>query len=1195
MRETIQNFKDINFYDATKTFFAKLNIPLHEITTKAIDKNDLFEKLNSSFEHVQDIYAVGMITDEFFRSGKTEVDVNIKKDYDGVLIFAVELDNEMPTRKTLADISRTFNREYKYTPVIILFKYGNKLSLSNTQRQKYKINKEGEKATKVTILRDIDTTNPHTGHIKILNDMQLNAKVNSYEELYMYWQEVFNVSVLNKSFYKELSNWYFWTLKENNVNFPNAPQDITISRQEHNAKNIIRLLTRLLFVWFIKEKGLIPDELFDEEYIKNNLLKEFEPKKAEGLFADSDRQSKYYKAVLQNLFFATLNQEMGKRAFRKEGQNRNITNLMRYESYFKNSNTFVELVEKVVPFMNGGLFECLDKPHPTQKGKQGGEVIVYEDGFSDRADNELVVPDYIFFGFERHVDLSGEYGTKGKANNDTDIKGLITILKSYKFTVAENTPIEEDVALDPELLGKVFENLLASYNPETKTTARKQTGSFYTPREIVNYMVDESLIAYLKTKLEDYGNEEELDKKLHELLAFDMYNPFEDDKETVQKIIHVIDEVKILDPAVGSGAFPMGTLQKMVHLLTKLDPQNEYWKDLQLEKAKKETDEAFKMSDKSEISQKLTEINEAFDADINHPDYARKLYLIENCIFGVDIQPIAIQISKLRFFISLVVEQNVLNDKPNFGIRPLPNLESKFVCANTLIGIEKSEQALFDSQHIKDLEQKLKEVRHRVFNAKTPRTKRNLKEQDKELREQIADELVKNGIGNETAKQIASWDPYDQNESSQFFDMEWMFGVEDGFDIVIGNPPYGANLTDNTKKLFKEIFSNVHMRTPETFNYFISKSFNFLNNNGYLSFIVPNNLLFQNEFEKTRKYLLDKNLVNIVNLGDSIFENASVPTCIFGVRNIISNKDYLFKYIDIRDRESLDHLASLKFDLHTKNNNLKVPAYIFGMNAVNIELMEKIRRSSYLIDEIALEVASGISTGGDKIFRVNENIINEYNLETDILQDVLVGREINKYEINPTNHKLIYTVKNVEIDELPNIKNYLVPFKEKLSSKRETKNGTLPWWCLHWSRYKELFNEPKILLRQTADSVIASFDENGFFVLNSILVFKIDKNYAIDYKFALAILNSKLTNFIYRSLTGEEGRGFAEVKPKNIRKLFIPKLSETDQQPFINLANEILSLKKQGHHTTDLENQIDKLVYELYGLSDDEIDIVEGR
>ncbi len=267
---------------------------------------------------------------------------------------------------------------------------------------------------------------------------------------------------------------------------------------------------------------------------------------------------------------------------------------MRYESYFKDPQVFLKLVEDKVPFMNGGLFECLDKPDPHLKGRQGGDVILYEDGFSDRPDNLLRVPDYIFFDGDQHADLSDELGDKKQ--KDVPVKGLINILKAYKFTVTENTPIEEDIALDPELLGQVFENLLASYNPETKTTARKQTGSFYTPREIVDYMVDESLMAYFSTHLNGVqralpvvptatGEARCTPDKLRALLSYnDLPNPF-NETETTQ-LINAIDNCKILDPACGSGAFPMGILHKLVHILHKLDPQNQRWKERQLEKAR---------------------------------------------------------------------------------------------------------------------------------------------------------------------------------------------------------------------------------------------------------------------------------------------------------------------------------------------------------------------------------------------------------------------------------------------------------------------------------------------------------------------------------------------------------------------------------------------------------------------------------
>ena len=189
----------------------------------------------------------------------------------------------------------------------------------------------------------------------------------------------------------------------------------------------------------------------------------------------------------------------------------------------------------------------------------------------------------------------------------------------------------------------------------------------------------------------------------------------------------------------------------------------------------------------------LMDIERSFDESINRPDYARKLYLIENCIYGVDIQPIAIQISKLRFFISLVVDQKT-NDNPtdNFGIRPLPNLEAKFVAANTLIGLDKIDASLFDTDEVKEKEEEMKEARHKIFGAKTVKTKRKYRQRIAEIRQELSALLGESGaVGNDGARQLNSWDMFDQNISSPFFDPEWMFGVKNGFDIVIGNPPYG--------------------------------------------------------------------------------------------------------------------------------------------------------------------------------------------------------------------------------------------------------------------------------------------------------------------------------------------------------------------------------------------------------------------
>ena len=853
----------------------------------------------------------------------TEVDGTIIESY---MFVAIELEKSEYSRTQLVTITRELNKSPQ--PVLILFKHGDTLTLSVIHRRLHKRDESKDVLEKVTLLKDIRISDPHRAHVDILADLafdNLNLKANaSFVDLHNAWQAVLDTKTLNKQFYKELSQWYFWAMKE--VYFPDAENIEAVKGgifedehkvREHNAKNLIRLLTRLLFVWFIKEKNLIPEQLFNEDWI-NAQLDGFKPQisdKSNATFQAND--SHFYRAILQNLFFATLNQTCEKRGFRNDGQHRNVTNLMRYKPYFSEPDAFLKLVSDVVPFMNGGLFDCLDKPIPELKGKQGGDVIAYEDGFSDRPDNKLRVPDYIFFGSHKNVDLSEELGNKQKS---VEIKGLVDILKSYKFTITENTPIEEDIALDPELLGQVFENLLASYNPETKTTARKQTGSFYTPREIVDYMVDESLKAYFKSKL-DHLTSEQLD----DLLSYTKPTP-EFSEEDKTALIEAIDTCKILDPACGSGAFPMGVLHKLVFVLSKLDENNDRWKARQLARVPNSLKE---------------QVKEAF-VD-NEIDYARKLYLIENCIYGVDIQAIAIQISKLRFFISLIVDQKIDNQKPNFGVLPLPNLETKFVAANTLIDIEKPKRgtqadstiSLFDNKEIEALEEKLKKVRHSLFSVRSPSRKRELRDEDKLLREQIGELLEQHGWGNETAQQLAHWNPYDQNANAEFFNLEWMFGLKDGFDIVIGNPPYGASYPVTHKKYFQNQYisaktiKGVQKGSLDTFSIFIEHGFNSLKKNGNLNFIVPMSITSSDAMTGLHK-LLESNCQTIgvssySNRPKQVFDNACIRTSILFFTKTNTSNEHLFTTRMIRRKntdELGDLISNLKF-IDSKSVKLK--------------------------------------------------------------------------------------------------------------------------------------------------------------------------------------------------------------------------------------------------------------------------------
>lgn len=545
------------------------------------------------------------------------------------------------------------------------------------------------------------------------------GRVSSAEDL----KKRFSVEILTKEFYSELSDWYAWAVKI--LRFPNNLKD-SQDQEKYNHEAAIRLITRLIFVWFLKQRHLVPSEFFDEDFLSEKILKNFSPNLQD--LAGKSWDSIYYKAVLQNLFFAMLNcpltQEgqnaLTERRFRESTlkggapkPDNESSKIMRHKDLFKDPAAFLHLSNSTVPFLNGGLFDCLDD----------SSSELYLDGFSDdpKVHSELIVPDFLFFGEEagKNIDLSEWYGDSKKKK--VSARGLIDILKRYNFTVEENTPFDQDISLDPELLGKVFENLLAAYNPETQVSARKQTGSFYTPREIVQFMVNESLISYLKRTV---GAEFESEFRKLIQVEDSVINLSEPQKRAIVKALF---NCKVLDPACGSGAFPVGMLQQMVHILQQLDRSNSYWKKLLVEKATEETSKAYEVDREEERRELLADIERSFNESLNMPDYARKLYLIENCIFGVDIQPIAIQIAKLRFFIALVVDQKT-NSEPckNFGIRPLPNLEAKFVAADSLKSLDRHESDLFDLNEIQDKQDQLKLAKHKIFGAKTLKTKKEV-------------------------------------------------------------------------------------------------------------------------------------------------------------------------------------------------------------------------------------------------------------------------------------------------------------------------------------------------------------------------------------------------------------------------------------------------------------------------------------
>ena len=969
----------------------------------------------------------------------------------------------------------------------------------------------------------------------------------------------FSVEVLTKAFYQELSDWYAWAVKV--VRFPNKLNDPT-DDDKFNAESTIRLVTRLIFVWFLKQKHLIPEEFFDKETI-GKLIKGFSPNTVSDLLYQKG-ESVYYKAILQNLFFAMLNSpitpegstDLSERHFRNGRSDYDNNKLMRYESCFKEPQLFVDLANRTVPFLNGGLFDCLDD-------KDNG---IYIDGFSDRekVQKSLLVPDYLFF-IEGHVaDLSLWYNDRRKST--VKIDGIINILKRYNFTVEENTPFDQEVSLDPELLGKVFENLLASYNPETQTTARKQTGSFYTPREIVQYMVDESLVAHLKRTVGD-----ELEEQYRQLMRYTYEEvPLTDvqRKQIMQSLYHC----KVLDPACGSGAFPMGMLQQMVHILNRIDPDNEMWKEMMLNVAIDETSEAYRTASSDERREMIADIERSFDESVNRPDYARKLYLIENCIYGVDIQPIAIQISKLRFFISLVVDQKA-NDNPaeNFGIRPLPNLEAKFVAANTLIGLDKKDSSLFDTPEILAKKEELKIAKHKIFGAKTVRTKRKYKDAVNRIRQEIAELLRSMGaIGESEATVLASWDMFDQNASSPFFDPEWMFDVKEGFDIVIGNPPYGANI-DNMVDILKALYPRTSHGYKEIYKYFYDRGLSLLCAGGILAYITPNTFLRQPRYKDLRKLMLEMTILQILDLGEHIFE-AVVPTAII----LLMNKEALshpLLYTDLtnayKDKDlftNLQFITKNQLEFKSNPNNVFIvnPYTSTGNNVLFLNDILSFKDAGINYQRVNVGLAQkGKSDLGQRL--LYESNHKESNSDYEYYK----GSDIDAYYIAP--HTFRYCRTDIHLRE----------------NERVIIN----------SDYFAI--TPKLIWRQTAAYPICVVDNIGIWFGRSIQagILKRDYQETVQYEYLCALLNSKYLRYRYELNVKETGRVFPQVKLEKLRTLPIVIPAKEIQDTITNIVNEIITLKKDNPQTDTAkkEQTIDSLVYHLYGLTYDEVLIVDPQ
>ena len=1156
LADNAKNLLNVLGYESQRTMQLDPNTSDGFLSAFELEDEEKFNPKRALVEEWESIDLLFQLTEEEIRDNRNlEIDFGDggidEARMESYLFFAIKLNGNHYTRTQLSQITREMNKPFDM-PAMILFQHGGALTFAVIDRRLNRRDESKDVLLKATLIKDINFADPHRAHIDILSDLSIAElhrvhEFSNFPDLHEAWKKTLDTEALNKQFYQRLFDWFEWAISK--ARFPENEKR-TVKSEEH----VIRLITRLLFIWFIKEKGLVANELFDEKKV-GRLLKGFKP----------DSGDSYYRAVLQNLFFATLNTEIEKRGFspRTNAKHRNFS-LYRYKQQISAPDKLLTLFAQT-PFINGGLFDCLDSEEAT---RDGGYRI---DCFSDEHYKKLSIPNSLFFD---------------------DDRGLIPLLNHYKFTVEENTPIEQEVALDPELLGKVFENLLAAYNPETGATARKQTGSYYTPRVIVDYIVEEVLVAILTGQVSPTdGDAKFWEERLRYLFDYakvsDDASEWFDSRES-DELVRTISELKILDPAVGSGAFPMGILHKLTLALQRLDWDNTRWEQLQKERAIQRAAAAFDTKDRQTRDEELKEISRIFE---NYSgNFGRKLYLIQNSIFGLDIQSIACQIAKLRFFISLAIEQEPTSEaNNNFGIKPLPNLETRFVAANTLIGLDV--ERTLTSPKTKALEGALGENRERHFHATTRSQKLACKKEDKRLRGELAKELKHIGMPADDADKVVAWDPYDQNSSADWFDLQRMFDITDGFDIVIGNPPYvradsGAEYLATRRKLeeskeYKTLYEKWDLMVP-----FIEKGLNVASGKGDLAFIVSNAICTSKYASKLLDWLQKEHFTYSINYFEdmAVFEAGVIPV----VLHVGKGQGHETTQKVIR-RGSFENIISKTQIPAKKFKNLGRDAFRKEFNPIVFKI------KTINVGDICY-LSYGLRPNSDERYWKGEftakDIISDRKDETHS-RPYAEGKDIENY--------LISRIRYLEWDT------NRVP--------RKLVRPTFP----------ELYERPKIMRGCLTGGI---YDNSGLICNHSIVVFvrftdfrgvnnksiqasikkfnrlpraeleRISENF--DLKYILAVLNSSLASFYLNNIRRHRLENY--FYPDDLRRLLIADISLKEQEAFINLVDEILSITKEGDYfentvkqaeVREYKKQIDNLIYKLYDITDEEIAIVE--
>lgn len=865
-----------------------------------------------------------------------------------------------------------------------------------------------------------------------------------------------------------------------------------------------KLMGQIVFLYFIQKKGWLGVAKGQDWGTGPH---DFLRRLAKG---DYGKYDNFFNDILERLFYDTLATHRGHEAWCKQFNCR-------------------------IPFLNGGLFEPLAD--------------------YDWRKTDIVLANRLFTNSERFDDFST--GT-----------GILDMFDRYNFTVNEAEPLEKEVAIDPEMLGKVFENLI-------EENLRKGLGSYYTPREIVHYMCQESLINYLDTALnsatETIGREKRKQAKFGDekaeqtLLTAPARNeivPREDIEtfvhlgdqishyeavetryaikmpKSIEKHARPIDEklgdIRICDPAVGSGAFPVGMMSEIVRARSALTP---YFNDIH-----------------------------------DRTPYHFKRHAIQNCLYGVDIDPGAVEIAKLRLWLSLVVDEEDVKQ-----IKPLPNLFYKIVTGNSLLGVEKT---LFNQK----LFQLLEELKPRYFDEPD----KDKKDRYKQQIEDIIHELT---------------------NSKEAFDFEIYFSEvfhgKGGFDVVIANPPYVEfkNLSRDVKDSvnnYETVSGKYDLYVP-----FIERSYAIARPFGLVTLICPTRFMHREYGAALRRFLASHaQLLQVVDFADlQVFESATNYTGVFLFAKKRST-EYVFRYWRVSESLRPLELATERDGVVlVSDREVSEKPWYFGESTVKA-LTCKIAECGSPLRSLSVGIFQGISTGKDDVFVVSEAVVKEWNLESQSIQKMLKGKDVSRYRVDWGRKYVIYPYdeSGQVIPEgslrtkFPSTYHYLLSMRPKLKGRAYFDNSTKAWYELWNQRRLDRFHVPKIVTLDNAKRNSFCLDENNFVGTTTVYSIVLRKHSSDHLLFVLGVLNSSVVEFYHKHNTIPQAGGFYRYQASLIENIPVATGNNPQQKRIIDLVERILAAKQRNGEadTSVLEREIDKLVYALYSLTPDEIKIVEG-